>query len=74
MSGSGAHTGGREGVICVTNMRRNNRRIEITRDIDNGPYYYGNVITAWLKFYLGIGGCEVRGDVGRQTLVINSDR
>ncbi len=74
MAGEREHGRGREGDIYVSNMRRNNRRIEITRDIDNGPYYYGNVITAWIKFYLGIGGCEVRGDVGRQTLVINSDR
>ncbi len=53
--------------IYATNMRRNNRQIELTNDLENGPYFYGNIFTVWIKYLLNIDAQERRGDVGRQT-------
>ena len=55
--------------LYITNLRRGNG-VELTNDIENGPYFYGNLITVWIRYFFGIGGVYRRGNVGNQTLTI----
>jgi hypothetical protein len=55
--------------LHITNLRRGNG-VELTDDIENGPYYYGNIFTVWLRYFFDIGGTYSRGNVGKQTLTI----
>jgi hypothetical protein len=45
------------------------RGIEVTNDQSYGPYYYGCLPIAWLKFWLNMGGTYERQRIDRTVTI-----
>lgn len=44
--------------------------LEITKCPNTGPYFYGGHLTAWAKYWAGVGGTDKRRPIC-ETVIIN---